>query len=221
MILVLRPEPGAGETVQRLRDRGLDAIAAPLFTIAPVEWEAPNPAGFDALLLTSANAIRHGGDQLGEFRGLPVHAVGEATARMARDAGFDIASLGDAGVDRLLASIDPQLRLLHPCGKDRRQPTDAPQQITRIEVYQATAVERPDLQRATDSVALIHSPRAASRFAELIAPSDRASIAIAAISAAAVEAAGAGWKAVEAAAQPSEEALLALAARLWQKSAGT
>ena len=221
MILVLRPEPGAGETVQRLRGLGLEAIAAPLFTVEPVAWEAPDPAEFDALLLTSANAVRHGGDQLGQFRGLPVHAVGDATATAARDAGFDIASNGDAGVDRLLGSIDQQLRLLHLCGTDRREPAAAHQRITSVAVYQARAIDRPDLQHAKDSVALIHSPRAAARFAELIAPPDRATIAIAAISDAAAVAAGDGWKAVEAAAQPSEEALLALAARLCQKSAAT
>ena len=221
MILVLRPEPGAGETVHRLRERGIEAIAAPLFTVAPVAWQAPDPAAFDALLLTSANAVRHGGDQLGKLRGLPVHAVGEATAAAARDAGFGVASSGDAGVDRLLASIDQELRLLHLCGKDWREPVDAPQQITRIAVYQATPVEFPDLRSAKGSVALIHSPRAAARFAELIALPDRASIAVAAISNAAAAAAGAGWKHVEAAAQPSEEALLALAARLCQKSAAT
>jgi len=221
MILVLRPEPGAGETVQRLRGRGLEAIAAPLFTVEPVAWEPPDPVRFDALLLTSANAVRHGGDRFGEFRGLPVHAVGETTAAAARDAGFDVASSGDGGVDRLLGSIDQRLRLLHLCGTDRREPADAPQQITPVAVYQATAIERPDLPRGEDSVALIHSPRAAARFAELIALPDRSSIAIAAISGVAAAAAGDGWKAVEAAAQPSEEALLALAARLCQKSAAT
>ena len=221
MILVLRPEPGAGETVQRLRDSGIEAIAAPLFTVAPVAWQAPDPAAFDALLLTSANAVRHGGDELDNLRGLPVHAVGEATAAAAREAGFDVASSGDAGVDQLLASIEQGLRLLHLCGIDRREPVDAPQQIARIALYRATPVEFPDLQRAKGSVALIHSPRAAARLAELIALTDRASIAIAAISDAAATAAGAGWKHVEAAAQPSEEALLALAARLCQKSAAT
>lgn len=221
MILVLRPEPGAGETVLRLRERGIDAVAAPLFTVAPVAWQAPDPAAFDAVVLTSANAVRHGGDPLEKLRGLPVHAVGEATAAAARDAGFDVASSGDAGVDQLLGSIDQQLRLLHLCGKDRREPLDAPQQIARITVYRATPVEFPDLRSAKGSVALIHSPRAAERFAELVAVPDRTSIAIAAISHAAAKAAGAGWKHVEAAAQPSEEALLALAARLCQKSAAT
>ena len=50
---------------------------------------------------------------LQELRGLKVYAVGEATADAARDAGFDIAATGDAGVDRLLGSIEPDLKLLH------------------------------------------------------------------------------------------------------------
>lgn len=218
MILVLRPEPGAGETARRLRDRGLEAIATPLFAIEPVAWEAPDPASFDALLLTSANAVRHGGDQLVRLRGLPVHAVGQASAAAARDAGFAIASTGDAGVDRLLGSIDQELRLLHLCGTDRREPDAGRHRVTAIPVYQAKAIGQPDLASATANVALVHSPRAAARLAELIPAPDRGSTAIAAISDAAAEAVGAGWKAVEAAAQPTEEALLALAARLCQKS---
>jgi uroporphyrinogen-III synthase len=68
-------------------------------------------------------------------------------------------------------------------------------------------------------VALIHSPRAGRRFAELV---DRASIArggvtIAAISPAAAEAAGEGWARVEAAERPADDVLLALAARLCNK----
>lgn len=221
MILVLRPEPGASETVGRLRDRGLDASAVSLFAVEPVAWKPPDPARFDALLLTSANAVRHGGEQLGYLRGLPVHAVGEATAAAARDAGFDIASSGDAGVDRLLGSIEQELRLLHLCGPDRRQPIGARQQITAIPVYCARTVERPDLTSANAGVALVHSPRAAARLAELIGPAERATIAIAAISDAAARAAGDGWKATYAATEPTEEALLALAARLCQKSAAT
>jgi uroporphyrinogen-III synthase len=66
-------------------------------------------------------------------------------------------------------------------------------------------------------VALIHSPRAGHRFAELA--KDRSTIAIAAISEAAAAAAGDGWQSVAAAGQPSDEALLALAARLCNKPA--
>ena len=220
MILVLRPEPGASETVRRARDSGLDALAVPLFTIEPIAWEAPEIARFDALLLTSANAVRHAGEQLTELRGLPVHTVGEATAMAARDAGFDIASSGDAGVDRLLGSIDAELRLLHLCGVDRREPEQARQAITALPVYRAVAIDQPDLGAAQGGVALLHSPRAASRLAELIEPADRSSIAVAAISAAAAAAAGPGWRSVETSQLPSDEALLALAARLCQKPTG-
>src|SRR6476646_9511132 len=157
-VLVLRPQPGAGATVGKARAMGLDASAVPLFEIIPVEWEPPDAAGFDGLLLTSANAVRCAGKRLQALRGLKTYAVGEATAEAARDAGFDIAATGEAGVDRLLGSIDPDARLLHLCGDDRREPEDARQEITLIPVYKAVAVENPDLSVARGSVALVHSP---------------------------------------------------------------
>jgi uroporphyrinogen-III synthase len=64
----------------------------------------------------------------------------------------------------------------------------------------------------SDSVVLVHSPRAGRRLAELV--ESRGSIAIAAISKAAADAAGSGWAEIAIADQPSDEALLALAARL-------
>ena len=211
-VLVLRPEPGASATVERARARGLDAIAVPLFEIEALEWEPPEPARFDGLLLTSANAVRRAGDGLRELRGLPAYAVGEATAEAAREAALDLAATGDAGVERLLGSIEPQLQLLHLCGEHHQAPADASQQITPVPVYRATAIDQPKLGSVEGAVALIHSPRAGRRFAELVRK--RSSTAIAAISPAAAEAAGGGWATVESAAQPSDDALLALAARL-------
>ena len=217
-VLVLRPEPGASETVRRARELGLDVVAVPLFEIEPVEWQVPDAAGFDALLLTSANAIRHGGDGLQALRGLAVYAVGEATASAAREAGFDIRASGDSGVDRLLESIEPGLRLLQLCGEDRKAPESPRQDITPVVVYRATPVEAPDLWDARGAVALVHSPRAAHRFADLV--ENRGTVALAAISDAAAEQAGDGWGAVEVADAPRDEALLALAARLCNKPAG-
>ena len=213
-LLVLRPEPGASATVDRARAAGLDATSVPLFEIEPVEWDAPEAGSFDGLLLTSANAIRVGGERLKELRGLKTYAVGAATAEEAREAGFDIAATGDSGVDRLLGSIDSSLKLLHLCGADRRKPLEARQKITPVAVYRAAPIQSPDLSDVSGSVVLIHSPRAGRRFAELV--SDRSSIAIAAISPAAA-AVGDGWKSVDVAHQPSDEALLALAARLCNK----
>ena len=216
-MLVLRPEPGATATVERARALGLEAVAVPLFEIEPVAWEAPEPAAFDGLLLTSANTARFGGAELEALRGLPVYAVGEATAEAARNAGFYIASVGDAGIDRLLGSVEPGLKLLHPCGEQRRTPEDARQAITPVTVYRAREIDAPDLRAANGAVALVHSPRAAERLAKLIG--ERGSIAIAAISEAAAAVAGDGWDAVETADQPNDEALLALAARLCNKPA--
>jgi uroporphyrinogen-III synthase len=210
--LVLRPEPGASETMERARKLGLEALSIPLFEVEPVNWVAPDPGGFDGLLLTSANAIRHGGEQLAQLRGLKVHAVGQATADAAREAGFEVAAIGDRGVDGLLGSLDPGLRLLHLCGEDR---VDAGEAITAIAVYRARPLEQPDISQAEGSVALIHSPRAGRRFAELV--EDRSSIAIGAISAAAAEAVGAGWEIIAVADSPGDKALLALAARLCNK----
>jgi uroporphyrinogen-III synthase len=214
-LLVLRPEPGASATVERARKLGLDARSIPLFEIEPIEWEVPEVGNFDGLLLTSANALRLGGDKLRELRGLPVYAVGDATADAAREAGFDVASAGDSGIERLLGSIDADLRLLHLCGEERREAATARQAITDVVLYRSKVIECPDLSAATGSVALVHSPRAGERFAELVR--DRASTAIAGISTAAAEAVGDGWEAVEAASAPNDDALLALAARLCNK----
>jgi uroporphyrinogen-III synthase len=215
-ILVLRPEPGASATVERARKRGLAAITIPLFQVEPVKWQAPDASAFDGLLLTSANAVRCGGEELHKLRALKAYAVGEATAAAARDAGFDIAASGESGVDRLLGSMEGDLRLLHPCGEDHREPTDTRQKITAVTVYRSKALEVPDLSGIGACVALIHSPRAGARFAELV--SDRARISVAAISEAAAEAVGEGWHCVEAAHSPTDEALLALAARLCNNS---
>ena len=134
------------------------------------------------MLLTSANAVRHGGEGLNELRGLPVHAVGAATAEAAREAGFDIASVGEAGVDRLLGSIEPGLKLLHVAGEDRKEPDDARQEIQAVTVYRSRARDDVVLNDVGGSVALIHSTRAAERFAELADRIDKSAIAIAAIS---------------------------------------
>ena len=214
-LLVLRPEPGASTTAERAGTHGLDALVVPLFEVEPVGWEAPEAAGFDGLLITSANAVRHAGEKLEALRGLKAYAVGEATANAARDAGFDIAATGDGGVERLLGSVEADLKLLHLCGENRTTAEDARQTITPLVVYRSKAVDAPSLSDVRGSVALVHSPRAARRFAELV--DDHSSISIVAISEATAKAAGDGWKQVAVADQPSDEALLALAARLCNK----
>jgi uroporphyrinogen-III synthase len=214
-ILVLRPEPGASVTVQRAGELGLNAFSVPLFEIEPVPWSPPDTAKFDGLLLTTANAVRHAGEQIKALTGLPAYAVGAATADVAREAGLDVALAGPAGVDRLLELVPPGLRLLHLCGEYRRMPSDPNHEITPLVVQAAKPIERPDLSAARDVVAMIHSPRAGARFGELV--DERRSILIAAISKAAADAVGGGWATVEVAEYLNDYGLLALAARLCDK----
>lgn len=214
-LFLFRPDPGARHSADRARGLGLEVTTIPLFEIESVEWAAPDAAGFDALLLTSANAVRFGGDQLDRLRNLPVHAVGEATAHAAEAAGFGIAGIGEGGVDALLSAIGAGTRLLHLCGEDRRMPDHPPHAIACVCVYRARPLARPaGLEELAGHVAAVHSPRAARRLAELVAEPERPGVCIAAISAAAAQAAGSGWCRIEAAAAPTDAALLALAARL-------
>lgn len=219
-LVVLRPEPGASATCAAARRLGLRPLAIPLFAIEPVAWEAPDPTRFDGLLLTSANALRHGGAGLAKLRGLPVFAVGEATAQAASESGFALAFTGSGGADELLEAIDPGLRLLHLCGEHRKEAQAPRQSITYLPVYRAAELPPPDLSPLHGAVAAVHSPRAAARLAELaaLAGIDVSATALAAISSEAGRAAGGGWQQIATAGEPNDDALLALAARLCNSS---
>ena len=218
-VLVLRPQPGADETAVRAQALGLTAIVAPLFGVRPLEWDAPDPAGFDAVMLTSANAARHAGDALTSYTGLPCYALGESTAAAAREAGFDDIRIGPSDGAALLEMMDMQgvSAAFHPCGLDRIELGES--EVRRVEtpVYAAEPVHRlpPEAAAALreGALVLLHSPRAAALFSELY-DGDRASVDIAAISAPAAAAAGTGWRSVGVAARPRDQALLELAAKL-------
>jgi uroporphyrinogen-III synthase len=213
-ILILRPEPGASETAARARAMGLQPVVAPLFAIKAVEWKAPNPSLYDAVLLTSANAARQGGTGLAALTGLPCYAVGEATADAAHAAGFraPLAGPGDgaAAVEQMAAA--GVKRALHLCGLDHMALEHAQVSIERQIVYAAEPVAALPPEAQAEAVALIHSPRAGRLFAELV--TDRSSVTIAGISANAADSAGDGWRAKAVADAPRDQALLELAARL-------
>ena len=213
-LLLIRPEPGLSASAERAQALGLDVLRCPLFRVEPVAWQAPDPSAFDALLLTSANAVRHGGCELDRLRTLPVQAVGGATAAIAREAGFRVETVGEGDIVDLLGKLPAALRLLHLAGEDHRDVNDP--RIERRIVYRSTIIAQPDLPPLQDLVIAVHSPRAGRRLAELAA--DRSAIAIAAISPAAAEACGTDWEQVEAADQPNDNSLLALAARLCHTS---
>ena len=215
-LLLLRPEPGLSASAARARALGLEVIERPLFSVERLDWEAPDAADFDALLLTSANAVIQAGPGLTDYRGLPVHAVGSRTADAARAAGLEVASEGGAGVEALLGGLAGELRLLHLGGADRIGARSARHRVTEVAVYRAAANEQPRVPPLAGLVVAVQSPRAGARLAELADSTAQASIA--AISPATAKACGGGWQVVETAEQPSDSALLARAARLCQRS---
>lgn len=216
-LVILRPEPGATATAGRARKLGIEADVMPLFEIQPVEWQIPI-GDFDGLLLTSANAVRQAGPQLAKLRDLPVHAIGETTAEAARAAGMRVETTGEGGIDALLAQLPGRLRLLHLTGEHRRGPSAPDHAITSVTVYRAVELPPPPgLRHLSGHVVAVHSPRSAVRLASLVA--ERSSVAVATISEAAAKALGSGWETVAVAPVPTDDALLALAQRLCEKTA--
>lgn len=217
-LAVLRPEPGNAATVARARAAGFATLSLPLFAVEPRAWVAGDPALYDALILTSANALRFGGAGLAALRGLPVLAVGPHTAAALQGAGFTLGGVGagDAASVVALAAANGVTRALHLSGEDRTLDVGGPIRAV-IPVY--ASVERPidpaDCAALGGTTALLHSVRAARRLAALVdgAGIARARIALAAFSDAIAQAAGHGWAGIVVADRPDDDALFAAIAR--------
>src|SRR6267142_933022 len=89
-ILVTRPQPDNEATGASLRARGFDVLLAPMLRFEPVGLPDDAGADYAAIIVTSANALRAVESQLAGHRllGLPLFAVGDRTAAVARQAGF-------------------------------------------------------------------------------------------------------------------------------------
>jgi uroporphyrinogen-III synthase len=223
-LVVIRPEPGCSATISTARKMGLKSFGFPLFKIVPTSWEAPAPDSFDALLMGSANALRHGGKDLAQYARLPAYVVGEATAAAARTAGFAIALTGSGGLQAVLDKA-AHPRLLRLSGEDHIA-LEPPQGITLTQriVYASQPLPMPLVLAellATPAVIMLHSAVAARHFAlecqrlEI----DRSQLSLAMIGPRVAEVTGSGWRHSACADEPSDHALLALARRLCQTAA--
>src|SRR5690349_11856358 len=85
--LVTRPRAEATGLAAALAELGIEAIVEPLLDIHYRAAKAPDLAGAQALLCTSANGVRALARLCGE-RAVPLFAVGDATAARARADGF-------------------------------------------------------------------------------------------------------------------------------------
>ncbi|KAB7647701.1 uroporphyrinogen-III synthase [Polymorphobacter fuscus] len=210
-LLVTRPLPGGEATANRLRTLGHDALLAPLMATKAQAWTPPEMPP-RAIMLTSAMAPRLAGPGIAGWCDVPVFAVGAATARAARAAGFTDVRDGGGTVQALLDGVAAQglERIVHLAGADRT-PVRVPAGLTVDThiVYRARLLPLATAP-AVDWV-LLYSPRTAAHFAAEIdrLQPPRDTIALAAISPAALAAVGGGWRRAVAAATPDEDSLLA------------
>ncbi len=222
-ILILRPADGAVQTMRRASAMGLETIIDPLFEIEPVSWEQPLASNFDALMITSANALKYAGNHILDYQRLPVLAVGAATATAARQLSFQVRETGSGGAQALLNSLKTGQypRILRLVGEDHVSLTAPDNFIDLRIVYRSVALpigSKAQEVLAAPCVILLHSVRAAATLARECKrlEIDQSKCKIVTISAQTAEAAGAGWASVHIAEEPTDDALLSLAGGLCQ-----
>jgi len=179
-IWITRTQPGAEATADRVRALGHDVIVSPLLDVRPLEDVRLELDGVGALAFTSANAVRAFAN-LSADRALRVFAVGEATAFVARQAGFktvlhtrgDVAALARGILDRRrdVAGDVLQPGATEPAGdlvgalERLRIPARA------VAVYETVPADAsPELAAALPDLddVLIHSAKAAGALAALL-----------------------------------------------------
>jgi len=128
-VLLTRPHPDNEPSATRLRERGFEVLLAPMLRFEPIAFEDDPAAQYDAVIVTSSNALRAIAPQLQStgLTGLPLFAVGDHTAATARELGFHkvISAEGDASalrervIERARARDLPEdSRLLYLAGAD-------------------------------------------------------------------------------------------------------
>jgi uroporphyrinogen-III synthase len=228
-LLIIRPQPGNDASARRASKAGFEPVQLPFFEIASRAWEAPDKAHYDALLFTSANAVRHAGTGLQHFHKLPIHAVGRQTAMALRNLGLDVATTGagDAKAALMNAARLRHNRLLWLAGEDHIDLT--PPQGGNIDTHICYAAEALPISEgfrtriASADIVAFHSARAARCFCDALAKLalDRNRLVAAAFSPAIAAAAGTGWRALVVAPEPKDGALLSAVASLVKHPAFT
>ena len=181
-LLVTRPVDDAAPLAAELRALGHEVVLAPVMTIVELEEAALSLEGVQAVLATSANGVRVLARRATR-RDMALYAVGDATARTARDASFINVRSAEGDVEalaRLVAqSLDPtQGPLLHVTGSVAAGDLSGRLEalgfaVTRAILYRA----EPATALAPEAVAalkagtldgvLLFSPRTARLFVEL------------------------------------------------------
>lgn len=227
--LVTRPRDDAVALAAELERRGLSVVVEPLLDIVALDDVAIDCVGVQGILATSANGVRALAARLPD-RFLPVWAVGDASARVARELGYVRVESAGGDVDDLAALVAGACRpadgaFLHAAGTVTAgdlagRLEQAGFQVRRVVLYQARPAKRlsdalcRSLASGGIDLALFFSPRTAATFATLVADAgggnDLAGVTAYALSpAVARELAALPWSAVRVAQAPTQAALLA------------
>ncbi|HEY8190064.1 MAG TPA: uroporphyrinogen-III synthase, partial [Micavibrio sp.] len=186
LILITRPREDAAETAAQIEAAGFDVLSAPMLEIHDTGIPLPNPSACQGLIFSSAHGVRsfmRRGPEA-EFLSMPVFAVGDHTAREARQAGFaDIRNASGTMKDLVglvRDSMTPPLRLLHVRGRDVRDDPaalldrNAGWMIDGITLYAADPVETMPsdamevLAAGLVDAVLFYSARSAQAFASAV-----------------------------------------------------
>jgi uroporphyrinogen-III synthase len=176
-VLITRPEPGATRTLNALLAKGIKANAVPLTEIRALSFDIPT-GEFDALIVTSQNAVVFGNSILTYYDDKPVFTVGKRTAESLQN--HPVSSWAETA-EALLPKILTQApkRLLYICGQTRRPELElgvkaAGIQIEAVEIYSAVPTENASerlerfFKRTKNSMVLFHAPSAADAFVSAI-----------------------------------------------------
>jgi len=230
-LILTRPEADLTPLATKLKARHHTCIESPLLAIVMRLGEAIPEGAFQAIALTSANAVAHPG--LGPaptpLASLKVFAVGMQSAKAARQAGYNDVRAEGGNIEGLARAImrdcDPKDgAILYPSGAETAGDLRATLEtqgftVERVILYDAIAAETLTPRAITalkaglvDGV-LLYSPRSARIWSKLVAESgleDAARrIAHFCLSPNVAAALGAGFIS-EVAARPDEPSLLAL-----------
>ena len=170
-VAVTRPEPQASDTAMRLADAGYEAVKAPLLRVRP-SADPGSPVGVGCLALTSRTAAMILADHPA-FHGIPVFAVGDATAREALRAGFTAVTSGGGDVTALFHHLETAPEpIVHLCGADHtgdlvERLVSAGKVAERRVLYcMEPAGALPALPGGAVDCVLLYSPRTAALYAE-------------------------------------------------------
>lgn len=231
--LITRPRENAGAIARALSERDIEPIQEPLLEIRATDHGPIDLDGVQAVLLTSAFGAREFATST-ERRDLPIFAVGDATADVARNAGFDKVESARGDAEALAMLVMEKLKpadgaLLHAGGRTiagdlAGQLGEAGYEVRRVELYSALpapalSIETVEALKAGGlDLVLFFSPRTAGTFVRLVQEAgvaDRcAQVTALCLSAQVAEAARAvGWRRVEIADRPEQPAMIALVDR--------